>query len=133
MDQNIPYPEMYMKIYPIAQEVLSKYYPYEAEIYDMPSQTEIDKMIDEVYDKMINDYPEIENDTRERRAEGRGISSQQRPYYGRRRLFRNLIGLILLGGLLNRRRCRGGYCPGYNYPGYGYPGYGYPGYGYPYY
>lgn len=72
---------------------------------------------------MINDYPEIEDDIREKRVMSRGVN-MQRPYYGRRRLFRDFISLILLGNLFNRRRRRP--YPGYgNYPGYrNYPGYG---------
>lgn len=131
MNQNIPYPEIYKKVYPKAEDIIMKYYPYDSPMEEMPTAEEMEKMIDEIYEEVIEDYPEIEDDVRERRILSRGISTQ-RPYYGRRRLFRNFIGLVLLGSLLNRRR----YYPGYgNYPYY--PGYGnypyYPGYGnYPY-
>ncbi|MBS4539110.1 hypothetical protein GOQ27_11595 [Clostridium sp. D2Q-11] len=137
MNQDILYPEIYRKIYPKVEDTIMRYYPYDSPMNEMPAEEEIDKMIDEIYEEVINDYPEIEEDIRERRVLSRGVTSQQRPYYGRRRLFRDLIGLTLLGSLFNRRRRRYPYYPGYgDYPYY--PGYGnypyYPGYdNYPYY
>lgn len=122
------YPELYYRVYPKVRQCVSKYYPSYMPIYEMPENEELESMVDEVYEEMIKECPEIDNDPKERRrGSSRKTSSQQRPFYGRRRLFRDLAGILLLRELLRRRY------PRYYRPGYGYgPGYGYygPGYGY---
>ncbi|WP_130806371.1 hypothetical protein [Senegalia massiliensis] len=125
MNGTIPYPDIYRKLYPKVEDTIMKYYPY-SDMDEMPTEEELEKMIDEIYDDMIKEYPEIEEDIRERRVMSRGVN-MQRPYYGRRRIFRDFISLILLGSLFNRRRRP--YYPRYRDRDY----YNYPGYGSPYY
>lgn len=126
MDSNNQYPELYYGVYPKVQDCINKYYPPYVPIYQMPDNEQMDTMVDEIYEECIEEYPEINQDPKERRLMARGISSQQRPYYGRRRIFRDLLGIIVIGELLRRRRNPYyGYGPGYGYsPGYNYrPGY----------
>ncbi|WP_352419743.1 hypothetical protein [Proteiniborus sp.] len=117
------YPEMYRRLYPKVYDCISRYIREKGEDWD-PSDRELEEMTDEIYERMMKECPEIDEDLDERRY---GVSSDvdamQRPFYGRRRIFRDLITIILLGSLLGRRRRRRRY---YDYPGYGYgPGYWY--------
>lgn len=117
------YPELYYRLYPKVEDCMDRYMGrYEVD----PNMTneEIQELIDEIYEKMIEECPEIDEDPEERRSLGlHEVDGMQRPFYGRRRLLRDIIGIILIGELFRRRRR-----PYYGYPGYGYgPGYG-PGY-----
>lgn len=113
---NIEYPELYYRIYPKAVEVVNKYaneIASEAEI----SQDRVEKMIDEVYDEMIKELPEVAQDPMERRSR---YKAAQRPFFGRRRLLRDIIAIILISEILRRRNPYGygpqyGYSPGYRY------------------
>ncbi|MGF7059371.1 hypothetical protein [Brassicibacter mesophilus] len=118
------YPELYYRLYPKVEDCVDRYMgDYRVD----PNMTdeEMQEMIDEIYERMIEECPEIDQDSEERRSLYlHEADTQQRPFYGRRRLLRDIIGIILLRELLRRRRR-----PYYGYPGYGYPGHGYgPGY-----
>lgn len=128
------YPELYYRMYPMIEDSISRFLrdnPVDSDLTD----EQVQDMVDEIYERMIRECPEIDMDPDERGGRRtQDIGAQQRPFYGRRRLSRDLITLILLSRLFDRRRRRRrspfydyGY-PGYGYPGYGYPGYGYPGY-----
>ena len=128
MDNKIQYPELYQKAYPKVQKCILRYYPPYLPIYKYPNNNQLQTMIDEVYDEMLEEYPEIGEDLKEKKNLSSRNASMQRPYYGRGNIFRSFIWLILLGELAKRRRpYRPGYGPGV--PGYqpGAPGYG-PGY-----
>lgn len=123
MYDYVPYPELYYAIQSKVQETMTRYfgdYPTSLDI----SKNEIDSLIDEVYNNMLNEYSEIEDDLDEIEKADHTEQQRLRPFYGRRRLLRDAVSIILIGDLLGR---------GFGYPGYGYSGYGYPGgYGYPY-
>ncbi|WP_069649899.1 hypothetical protein [Caloranaerobacter ferrireducens] len=116
------YPEIYHEVLPKVRECIYRHYPYNYGVYPYPYQNpysypypdedEVRIMVDEVYEEMIKIYPEIDKDPLEN-----GRASANRRHYGRRRLFKDLIFIILLNELLRGRR----------HPYYGYPG---PRYGY---
>ncbi|MGO1529223.1 MAG: hypothetical protein ACTHWU_10880, partial [Senegalia sp. (in: firmicutes)] len=54
MNENIAYPEMYEKLYPKVEDTIMKYYPYD-DMDEMPTNEELERMIDEIYNYMIND------------------------------------------------------------------------------
>ena len=83
-----------------------------------PSQDMINKMTDEAYRNMVKHMPEMADE-----------GNEERQQFGRRRLARDLVGVLLLNELLRRRRRRrrphGGYWGNdfgspYNYNDYGY-------------
>ena len=129
MYNNVPYPELYERLSPMVDECINRHSD-ELPTYMYPSENKMNEMVNEVYEEMLEQYPEIGQDPGERKYRARNVGSQQRLFFGRGRLARDLIALILLGRLFGRRRY--GYGPGYGYgygPGYE-PGYGYgPGYG----
>jgi len=130
MYEDVQYPELYYRLYPKVAECVENHMG-NMPMDSMPTDAEREQMIDEVYRRMITECPEITEDPDERRdVYTHNISVQQRPFYGRRRLLRDITGILILRELLRRRRPGYGY-PGYGTPGYGYPGYGTPGYGYP--
>ncbi len=123
MDMMMRYPELYYKVYPMVQQCVIRYYPPYMPIYMMPDDDMMEVMVDEVYDEMCKECPEIDKDPIERKKSfAKKRSTQQRPYYGRRRIFRDLISILILRELMRRRRYPR-YTPGYG-PGYG-PGYRY--------
>lgn len=130
---NIPYPDLYNRIAPKVDETMKKHMP---NMHVLPNQQLTEEMVNEVYGRMVEECPEIAEDPMENRRRGMSEdpSMQQRPFYGRRRLLRDTISIILLGRLFG-----GIGAPRYGYPRYGYPrrgftpGFGYPGYGYPWY
>lgn len=115
------YPELYHRLYPKVHDCVWRYIREKGEDWE-PSKREMEDMIDEIYERMMKECPEIDNDMDERRyGMSNDVEGMQRPFFGRRRIFRDLIGIVLLGTLLGRRRRRY-----YNYPGYDYgPGYWY--------
>ncbi len=116
MNSMVQYPELYYNLYPRVQRCMRRYYPPYLPINQMPNEEQMASMVDEVYEETIKDYPEIDNDPKENRRGSRNdVSYSQRPFYGRRRLFRDLIAIMLLRDLT--RRYRRGYGPGYG-PGY---------------
>lgn len=96
MDYN--YPELYYRIYPKAIDSVNRYLEnnnYNSNISDK----DMEAMIDEVYEKMVYECPEIDEDPIERRGRYRVT---QRPFYGRRRLVRDVISIIIISELIRR-------------------------------
>lgn len=121
---NVPYPELYYNLTPIIDDYINSHLDGFTNEY---SNENFEKMVDDIYNELMDKYPEIEDD-----KDHSKVSQYGRPYYNRGRLFRDFISLILLRRLFGRR---GRYGPGYGgrrRPGYGRPGYGGgygPGYG----
>ncbi len=96
---NMNYPELYYRIYPKAIDSINRYMknnPYMDNITDEVVET----LVDEVYEKMVNECPEIDEDPIERRK-GR-YRAYQGIIYGRRRLARDIIAIIIISELLRR-------------------------------
>ncbi len=118
-NMNYDYPELYYRIYPKVIDAMSRH--MDSKQFNDITEEDIDKMIDDVYERMVMECPEIEGDPMERRSRGSRYRITQRPFFGRRRLVRDIISIILLSELLRRTNPYGfGYGPGYydNYPWY---------------
>lgn len=63
-----------------------------------PSQTTVNYMINRTYDDVIRTYPEMAEDDR---VEAEQFGRRRR---FRRRFLRDLVGILLIGELLRRRR-----------------------------
>lgn len=103
MDYN--YPELYYRIYPKAIDSVNRYLEKNGYKRDI-SKEDMEAMIDEVYEKMVYECPEIDEDPIERRGRYR---ITQRPFYGRRRLVRDIITIILISELIRRINPHGFY------------------------
>ena len=99
---NIPYPELYYRIYPKVIDTISKNIK-EVPIEEDILEEDIDKMIDEVFEEIVKECPEIGEDPMERRQRPFRYRNRQRIYYGRERLVKDIIGIILISELLRRR------------------------------
>ncbi|WFA09415.1 hypothetical protein [Tissierella sp. Yu-01] len=110
---NWDYPELYYRIYPKLLESMNEHLGTDYS-YDSISDEKAQIIIDDVYNKMVKEYPEIDSDPLDRRGRGR-VSSSQR-YYGRRRIVRDLIAIFLISELLRRNRDNGIYTNPYFYP-----------------
>lgn len=134
------FPELYYRLYPMVEDNVNRYLKENPAGPDLTDE-QVQGIVDEIFERLVRECPEIAEDIDEKNnRHAMDVEAQQRPFYGRRRLSRDLISIILLSRLFGRRGrrrypdydFRGGFgYPGYGYPGYGYPGYGYPGYGYP--
>lgn len=126
MDYNhysAQYPELYYRIYPRVMDCINRHGYYMAPEGNIDD--DIEYMTDEVYEELIKECPEIDKDPDEIRYKSKEVESSQRPYYGRRRLTRDIITIILLRELFRRRYPRYPEYPPSRYrPFYG-PGYGY--------
>lgn len=60
----------------------------------------VEELVDDVYEKLIDECPELDEDPMERRR-GR-YRALQRPIYGRRRLARDIIAIIIISELIRR-------------------------------
>ena len=88
------HPDSCKKISPYINRELDKMETEESPLYeDRPDREMLDRMGDKIYDKVVADMPEMEE-----QWEGR--------QFGRRRFLRDLVGTLLLGQLLGRRRRR---------------------------
>lgn len=104
------YPKTYQIIYPHVKQHCDMCDAQFGTEYT-PTREHVEAMVDDIQRKV---EPEIEVEIGE---------VERQPFFGRRRLARDLISVLLIRQLLGRRR------PFYGYPGsFGYPGYGYPGY-----
>lgn len=115
---NTPYPELYYRIYPKVIEVINKNIGFES-IDENSYQDKVESMISEVFEQMASECPEIIADPLERRQRSSRYKTAQRIYYGRGRLVRDIISIILISELLRRNSPYNYYGPGYGYgPGY---------------
>ncbi len=100
MDYDFNYPDLYYQVYSKVIEVINKNLHNGI---DNLSQGFIEEMIDEVYIEVINLYPEVDEDPVERRSRGPRYSrANKRYYYGREKLIRDFISIILISELLRR-------------------------------
>lgn len=109
MNYPLMYPDIYYKIYPYACKVCDKMdNPYVA----YPSESNVQSMIDECYDQCVREVSDLEE------YFGQKVSADDKgeTKIRRRRLLRDLIGIILISELFRRRR-RPGRSP-YGYYGY---------------
>jgi len=132
---NPQYPELYYRMYPIVEDCIERYLR-ENPVNPSLTEGQMQELVDEVYERIIKDCPEIDQDPDEKgNRNTQRIGTQQRPFYGRRRLTRDMISVVLLSRLIGRRYPRYDYPeyrqPRYDYPEYRQPRYDYPGYGYP--
>lgn len=79
-----------------------------AEMDDMsvayPTQSMYDQILDRVYDEAIRMYPDdISEQSTDSSVQG-SAEQFRRPPFQRRRLFRDLLGVLILAELLDRRR-----------------------------
>jgi len=96
---NMNYPELYYRIYPKAIECINRYMQNNPNMDNITDDV-VEMLVDEVYDKMVNECPEIDEDPIERR---RGkYRALQGIIYGRRRLARDIISIIIISELLRR-------------------------------
>ncbi|WDV46987.1 hypothetical protein PV797_04620 [Clostridiaceae bacterium M8S5] len=104
MDYNMQYPEIYYRIHPNVVQCIMRYSSSYDMLNQMPEEDLVEVMIDEIYNEVIREYPEINKDLREQRSVVRTKYAQNRPYYGRKKLLKDIISIILIGELLYRRR-----------------------------
>lgn len=96
------YPELYYRIYP---KVISEVNEHLDENFSMEQITkeEMEKMVDNIYIKMVKECPEIHEDPYERRYRGR-IRAEQNIFYGRSRIIRDLITILLISEIFRRNQ-----------------------------
>ena len=110
------YPNTYNIIQPQVENMCDKIEATHGKMY-CPAKEEMDHMVDEIYSNV---------EANVEAAVKQSSNSNERQFFcGGRRILRGLIGILLIGSLIGRRRR----------PFYGYPGYygGFPYGGYPYY
>lgn len=97
---NIDYPELYYSIYPKVILAIDEHLDekiFTEEITDK----DIKDMIENIYIKLVKEYPEIDGDSYEkRRMRFRGKKNK---FYGRSKIITDLISIILISELLRRR------------------------------
>jgi len=93
------YPELYYRIYPKAIDCIDKYLRNNPQVVDITDEM-VENMVDEVYEMLVDECPELDEDPMERRK-GR-YRALQRPLYGRRRLARDIIAIIIISELIRR-------------------------------
>lgn len=96
MDMN--YPELYYRIYPKAIDTINQYLERNPGAVEI-NNDDMESLVDEVYDKLVYECPELDDDPVERRGRYRSL---QRQFYGRRRLARDIISIIIISELLRR-------------------------------
>lgn len=96
------YPELYYRIYP---KVISRVNEHlnERSYMEEITMEQMDKMVDDIYIKMVEECPEIHEDPYERRYRGR-VRGTQSIFYGRSRIVRDLITILLISELLRRNQ-----------------------------
>ncbi|NLM43998.1 MAG: hypothetical protein GX201_08315 [Clostridiales bacterium] len=88
------YPDSCKKIMPYIDKELDKMETEESPLYEgYPGKEMLERIGDRIYDKIVSDMPEMEE-----QWEGR--------QYGRRRFLRDFVGVLLLANLGRRRRRR---------------------------
>ena len=102
------YPKTYKIIQPVAERVCDKMEECHGPTF-IPTQEQLDSMIDDVYTKV-----EVDVNV----AIKQSLRGRERQFFGGgRRILRDFIGALLIASLLRRRRR-----PFFGYPGF--PGYG---------
>lgn len=105
MVNSVQYPETYYMVQPIVSRACME---MDDSNGPFPSQTTVNYMTDRAYDDVIRTYPEmIEDDENEAPYAGHGVEADQfrrRRRFRRRELLRDLVGILLIGELLRRRR-----------------------------
>lgn len=96
------YPDLYYRIYP---KILSE---LEIELdnlnyMDEISEEQMEKIVDNIYYDLLDNYPELSDDPYERKYRGK-VRGGQRPFYGRNRIIRELITILLISELLRRNQ-----------------------------
>ncbi|HEY8362071.1 MAG TPA: hypothetical protein VIK77_04230 [Tissierellaceae bacterium] len=98
---NFDYPELYYRVYP---KVMAEIESNLDENYSIENITkeQMEKMVDNIYIKMVKECPEIHEDPYERRY--RRVRGEQRIFYGRSQIIRDLITILLISELFRRRQ-----------------------------
>jgi hypothetical protein len=136
---NAPMPNVYhgAEIYEIEDKELEKLFPrsyhkaipmvnYHCDVLEgqygcahIPTKEQVDAITDDVYKKLEKELEEdIDHKEMIREESSEDEDETRRRRYGRRRLFRDIIGIALIDQLLGRRRRRRR--PTYYGPGYWY-------------
>lgn len=97
------YPRLYYKIYPKIVDVVNEYLETKPMVEEI-RQEEMDDMIDEVYEEIVKEYPEIHEDIRERKINAKRHKRKMRVFYGRSKILRDLIAILLISELLRKNR-----------------------------
>lgn len=95
------YPELYYRIYPKIIATINEKLDDNFSIEQI-SVEQMNKMVDDIYIKMVQECPEIHEDPYERRA--RRVRGEQYIFYGRSRIIRDLITIFLISELLRRNQ-----------------------------
>lgn len=106
------YPELYYRIYPKLLESINDQLGADYS-YDEISDEKIQIIVDDVYNKLSKECPEINSDPLDRR---RGRVKYSQTYLSRRTLVRDLISILLISELLRRNREENRYRNPYFYP-----------------
>ena len=120
MDFRMVYPEVFYKLQPYILMVCDQLETYG---YSMPTQEMAQQMTDFIYEDVMRMYPELAGYARNYEQDdgpvaevfnqfpggySQGFYGQRQPFFGnqfrRRGLFRDLIDILILSELFNRRR-----------------------------
>ncbi|CAK7008953.1 hypothetical protein CIW83_12485 [Tissierella sp. P1] len=96
------YPELYYRIYPKVISAVNEHLDDNCSMEKI-TREQMEKMVDDIYIKMVHEYPEIHEDPYERKYRGR-VRAEQRPFFGRSRITRDLITILLISELFRRNR-----------------------------
>lgn len=97
------YPELYYRVYPKIISVVNEHLDENCSMEQITDE-QMEKMIDDIYIKMVRECPEIHEDTYERRYRPSKVRGEQRIFYGRSRIIRDLISIFLISELLRRNQ-----------------------------
>ncbi len=97
------YPELYYKVYPKIILAVNEHLDENCSL-DQITDEQMEKMVDDIYIKMVRECPEIHEDPYERRNRSSRVRSEQIIFYGRGRIIRDLITIFLISELLRRNR-----------------------------
>lgn len=97
------YPELYYRVYPKIIAAVNEHLDNNRSIEQITNE-QMTKMVDDIYVKMVRECPEIHQDPHERRYRGSRVEAEQRIFYGRSRIIRDLITIFLISELLRRNQ-----------------------------
>ncbi len=97
------YPELYYRIYPKVIAAVNEHLDENCAVEEI-TQEQMEKMVDDIYIKMARECPEIHEDPYERRHRPGRVRGEQNIFYGRGRIIRDLITILLISELLRRNR-----------------------------